>query len=118
MFLMNAQYSKIDPPVDLTLVNHPGLVAESLSRKKGRRWWLLALLVFMLFFTPMRTTVLVLGVDRSPEDTWQGRSDTMILTSISPVASLELTFSAERATTVPSNWTTVSLWRWPTASWK
>lgn len=33
----------------------------------------------------MRTTVLILGIDRPPEGTWAGRSDTMILASITPV---------------------------------
>lgn len=54
------------------------------ENRKGWRWWLLALLVFMLFFTPFRTTVLVLGIDRPPEGTWTGRSDTMILASLPP----------------------------------
>lgn len=59
--------------------------AASPNRKKTWRWWLLAVLVFLLFFTPLRTTVLVLGIDRPPEGTWIGRSDTMILASVPPV---------------------------------
>jgi len=54
------------------------------QKKKTWRWWLLALLVLLLFFTPFRTTVLVLGIDRPPENTWTGRSDKMILTSLPP----------------------------------
>jgi LCP family protein required for cell wall assembly len=82
---MNTQFSNTGSPVDLSLVNHPVLTTEPPGRKKAWRWWLLAILVFLLFFTPMRTTVLILGIDRPPEGTWQGRSDTMILASITPV---------------------------------
>jgi LCP family protein required for cell wall assembly len=82
---MNTQYPNPGIPVDLSLVNHPVLTTDSPARKRTWRWWLLAILVFLLFFTPMRTTVLILGIDRPPEGTWAGRSDTMILTSITPV---------------------------------
>lgn len=82
---MNTQFSNSGTPVDLSLVNHPVLTRDSPSRKKAWRWWLLVILVFLLFFTPMRTTVLILGIDRPPEGTWAGRSDTMILASITPV---------------------------------
>ncbi len=82
---MNNQFSNAGTPVDLSLVNHPVLTTETPGRKKAWRWWFLAILVFLLFFTPMRTTVLILGIDRPPEGTWAGRSDTMILASISPV---------------------------------
>lgn len=54
------------------------------KKEKGLRWWLLVVFVFLIFFTPFRTTVLVLGIDRPPEETWTGRSDTMILTSLPP----------------------------------
>lgn len=54
------------------------------GHRKSWRWWLLALLVLALFFTPFRTTVLILGIDRPPDDSWIGRSDTMILTSLPP----------------------------------
>jgi len=54
-------------------------------KKKTYRWLLLILFIFLLFFSPIRTTVLILGIDRPPEGTWIGRSDTMILTSLPPV---------------------------------
>jgi LCP family protein required for cell wall assembly len=82
---MNTQFSIAGTPVDLSLVNHPVLTAEPPARKKTWRWWLFAILIFLLFFTPVRTTVLILGIDRPPEGTWAGRSDTMILASITPV---------------------------------
>ena len=54
------------------------------KRVKPWRWLLLAMLVFILFFTPVRTTVLILGIDRVPDNSWAGRSDTMILASLPP----------------------------------
>lgn len=42
-----------------------------------------ALLVY--FLAPLRTDVLVLGIDRVPEGTALGRSDTMILMSVNPL---------------------------------
>jgi LCP family protein required for cell wall assembly len=82
---MNNQFNNAGTPVDLSLVNHPVLTTDIPERRKTWRWWLLAIMVFLLFFTPMRTTVLILGIDRPPEGTWAGRSDTMILASITPV---------------------------------
>jgi len=82
---MNNQFNNAGTPVDLSLVNHAVLTTDSPARKKTLRWWLLVILVFLLFFTPVRTTVLILGIDRPPEGTWAGRSDTMILASITPV---------------------------------
>jgi LCP family protein required for cell wall assembly len=45
---------------------------------------ILILLVLFLFFTPMRTTLLVIGIDRTPEGSNAGRSDTMILATLPP----------------------------------
>jgi LCP family protein required for cell wall assembly len=53
-------------------------------KKKNWRWWVLVITVLLMFFTPVRTTVLILGIDRPPEGTWQGRSDTMMLASLPP----------------------------------
>ena len=57
------------------------------GRKQGRVWvWILvAVAVFLLFFTPARINILLLGIDPTHNDTAQGRSDTMILTTIPPV---------------------------------
>lgn len=52
---------------------------------RGRGWMLLFLLLFFVFFTPFRTTILVLGIDARPDEGWTGRSDTMIITSLPPV---------------------------------
>lgn len=44
-----------------------------------------ALLVLAYFLAPLRTNFLVLGIDRTPEGTAMGRSDTMILVSVVPL---------------------------------
>jgi len=46
-----------------------------------------ALLVVALVYllAPLRTNLLVLGIDRAPEGTFLGRSDTIILVSVSPL---------------------------------
>lgn len=56
------------------------------AKKRGKTLWVvLALAILLIFFTPFRITTLVLGIDRPPKDTWIGRSDTMILTTIPPI---------------------------------
>jgi len=65
-----------------------GMVVEKGSRRKpsrARRWLLLLFIIFFVFFTPFRTTILVLGIDSRPGEEWTGRSDTMIITTIPPV---------------------------------
>ncbi len=67
------------------------MVKETKSPKPKNRklkFWVIsfvALLILLIFFTPFRVTLLVLGIDRPPKDTWIGRSDTMILTTLPPV---------------------------------
>jgi len=46
---------------------------------------LLAVLVSGYFLAPLRTNLLVLGIDRVPDGTALGRSDTMILVSVDPL---------------------------------
>ena len=57
------------------------------TKKRSSRWTvpILLVLVFLLFFTPFRINLLVIGIDRTPDGTAAGRSDTMILTSLPPV---------------------------------
>lgn len=57
-----------------------------IRRKKIRRWpiTLLAVILFY-FFAPLRTNVLLLGTDDSPERGSVGRTDTIILTTIVPL---------------------------------
>lgn len=73
---------KIDPPRDFS-INLP----TKNTRKRPNRWLVgfILILIFFLFFSPLRTNVLVIGIDRTPEGTAAGRSDTMILTSLPPI---------------------------------
>lgn len=61
---------------------------KTATKKPG--FWLITLclvLVFVFFFTPLRITTLVLGIDTRPSEShWIGRSDTMILTTIPPIS--------------------------------
>lgn len=43
------------------------------------------MIIGVYFLAPLRTNLLVLGIDRAPEDTALGRSDTIILVSINPL---------------------------------
>ena len=71
---------RIDPPRNLNLATKP-------ARKRSGRWTvpILLVLIFLLFFSPFRTNLLVICSDRTPDGTAAGRSDTMILTSLPPV---------------------------------
>lgn len=73
---------RIDPPRDYS-INLP----TKKIRKRSSRWVVgfILITVFFLFFSPIRTNVLVIGIDRTPEGSAAGRSDTMILTSLPPV---------------------------------
>ena len=54
-------------------------------RRKRRIWpWVLLALVAMYFLAPLRTNILLLGTDDSPERGALGRTDTIILTTVVP----------------------------------
>lgn len=60
------------------------------ARKSGLGCLPTALLLLLIalavyFFAPLRTTFLVLGIDRAPDGTDMGRSDTIILVSANPL---------------------------------
>lgn len=57
------------------------------QRRRRTRLWLLALAAFVLiyFFAPLRTNILLLGTDDSPERGAVGRTDTIILTTVVPL---------------------------------
>ena len=57
------------------------------TRRRSAIFWgfLLGFILSIYLIFPMRTNVLILGVDRSPEGTALGRTDTMILTTINPL---------------------------------
>ncbi|MEA4908648.1 MAG: LCP family protein, partial [Anaerolineaceae bacterium] len=46
---------------------------------------LAACLVLVYFLAPLRTNLLILGIDNAPEGTYVGRSDTIILVSVVPL---------------------------------
>ncbi len=55
------------------------------KRRKRRLWlWLLIVLLLAYFIAPLRTNILLLGTDDSPERGAVGRTDTIILTTIIP----------------------------------
>ncbi len=79
------------PMLDITQPTHrmdhlQPVRAVSLRRKRIRRWplTLLALILFY-FFAPLRTNILLLGTDDSPERGAVGRTDTIILTTVVPL---------------------------------
>ncbi len=62
-------------------------VAKREAKKKRRRRqmkYAAVVLVLLYFFTPLRTNMLLLGTDDSPQRGEYGRTDTMILTTIVP----------------------------------
>lgn len=71
--------------VNPTIVDTP---SRRIKPKKPGFWLITVclILIFGFFFTPLRTTILVLGIDWRPSQSpWLGRSDTMLLTTIPPV---------------------------------
>jgi polyisoprenyl-teichoic acid--peptidoglycan teichoic acid transferase len=63
----------------------PVRAQPSPKRRKRRLWlWLLILLLVAYFIAPLRTNILLLGTDDSPERGAVGRTDTIILTTIIP----------------------------------
>lgn len=65
---------------------YPAMRPIPLRRKTFRRWPLtLAALILFYFFAPLRTNILLLGTDDSPERGALARTDTIILTTIVPL---------------------------------
>ena len=58
-----------------------------IKKPRKRRTWLLMLIALLCFYfvAPLRTNILLLGTDDSPERGDAGRTDTIILTSIVPL---------------------------------
>lgn len=55
------------------------------SRHNGLKVILVLLVIFLVFFTPQRLTVLLIGIDRPPEEgSVLSRTDTMILATLPP----------------------------------
>ena len=59
------------------------------KRRGHRKTWLVVGIVLLLlavyFLAPVQTNILLLGIDRTPQGTELGRSDTMILAGIQPL---------------------------------
>lgn len=57
-------------------------------RRSATRFWFLCFIVFTLiyFLAPIRTNILLLGTDDAPERGAVGRTDTIILTTVVPLA--------------------------------
>lgn len=56
-------------------------------KRPARPFWLVAVFLLAAYFlAPLRTHMVVLGIDRTPDGTAVGRSDTIILTGITPLA--------------------------------
>ena len=65
------------------------LAQKRANPKFGKKFWIwagIAIGIVLVFFTPFRINILVLGIDPTHNDTAQGRSDTMILTTLPPVS--------------------------------
>jgi LCP family protein required for cell wall assembly len=61
---------------------HP---APAAKRKRRHFWrWLLPVLILIYFLAPLRTNILLLGTDDSPQRGSLGRTDTIILTTVIP----------------------------------
>lgn len=91
----STDYPPIGPAESLSLEDSRSGSADSLKAnsgtnksglKKSTKTWIgITLIILLIFFTPWRINVLLLGIDPTHDDTAQGRSDTMILTSIPPL---------------------------------
>lgn len=74
-----------------------GIPLRQKRRRHPVRNAFLILLIFFIFFTPFRSTLLLIGIDRVPEEgSVLGRSDTMILTTLPPVLPKMSLFSIPR----------------------
>ncbi|MEX1246854.1 MAG: LCP family protein [Anaerolineales bacterium] len=89
------RYESYEPPTGETRPTTRDLVGDTQpsARRPKRRGlgcsrvaiWI-GVLLLVYFFAPLRTNVLVLGVDRAIEGTAIGRSDTMILLGLQPLS--------------------------------
>ena len=105
------EYETYEPPsAETRSITTRDLVGEtqpSPPKPIRRRWgcskqaiWI-AVLMAAYFFAPIRTNVLLLGIDRAVEGTAIGRSDTMILLGIQPLSGQVNMLSIPRDLWVP-----------------
>ncbi|KAF0109731.1 MAG: LytR family transcriptional protein [Chloroflexi bacterium] len=81
----STSWPKQEIPQNITSPGRIDLPIHTKKKAPSLCWWMLIAIVIFFFFTPFRVTILALGIDRPPAGTWQGRSDTMILTTLPPV---------------------------------
>jgi LCP family protein required for cell wall assembly len=83
----------------------PIRIGRVTKKKKNRRLkWIFGglLVVFMVyFFAPLRTNLMLLGIDRAPDGTSLGRSDTIVLMTVVPLAPYVGMMSVPRDLWVP-----------------
>jgi LCP family protein required for cell wall assembly len=87
-------YNTLDVDDECKIVQMPVPAEKSPSKqvktpRKKKHFWIwftAAVVVFLLFFTPFRINILLLGIDRADDGSATGRSDTMILTTIPAVS--------------------------------
>ncbi len=105
-------YNEHNPPVEDTRpITTRDLVAETQpsppprlrrqARGCSRPLVWLAVVLAAYFFAPFNSTILVLGIDRAPEGTALGRSDTIILTEVQPLSGSVEMLSIPRDLWVP-----------------
>jgi polyisoprenyl-teichoic acid--peptidoglycan teichoic acid transferase len=105
-------YNEHNPPVEdtrpITTRDLVGETQPSLSPIRQRRatgcsqpFLILAVVLAAYFFAPFNATLLILGIDRSPEGTAIGRSDTIILTEVQPLTGSVEMLSIPRDLWVP-----------------
>jgi len=82
--MTNSEMNYRDLAEDQIVANTPPQSRKKKS-KRTKTWFIIALAIILIFFTPWRINILLLGIDPTHDDTAQGRSDTMILVSIPPV---------------------------------
>ena len=101
-----ADVADANTPVPIPTSNSTHVKPKKKLTKKARIWIGIALVVILIFFTPWRVNILLLGVDPTHSDTAQGRSDTMILTSIPPVLPITHMLSIPRDlwVDIPGHW--------------
>jgi len=77
-------YGEFDPLAD----TQPIRISKPPRRKRSAVIVLgvvIGIMIAVYLFIPLRTNILILGIDRAPEGTYVARTDTMILTTIIPL---------------------------------
>jgi LCP family protein required for cell wall assembly len=105
-------YNEHNPPVedtrpittrDLVAETQPASLPKLRQQPRGctRPVILLAVVLAVYFFAPFNPTILVLGIDRAPQGTAVGRSDTIILSEVQPLTGSVEMLSIPRDLWVP-----------------